>query len=154
MRFCSLVNKLNAFFGRHRDNSCQRFNSEAALTKKITARLESFFDNNACTDDFRTVTRQRPFERPACDDFAYRDAASALLAANPASRPIRLVGFGVTGFTDTPPAAAPSLFGPDPAEERAGKREALSRALDDIRESIEELKYYRKMIFVPQFPVA
>ncbi|MBQ6103728.1 MAG: DNA polymerase IV, partial [Kiritimatiellae bacterium] len=33
------------------------------------------------TDDFRTVTRQRPFDRPACDDFAYRDAASALLAA-------------------------------------------------------------------------
>ena len=55
------------------------------------------------------------------------------LAANPASRPIRLVGFGVSGFAETPPAAAPSLFGPDPADERAEKREALSRALDDIR---------------------
>ena len=85
------------------------------------------------SDDFRTVTRQRPFDRPACDDFAYRDAASALLAANPASRPIRLVGFGVSGFSETPPAAAPSLFGPDPADELAEKREALSRALDDIR---------------------
>ncbi|MBQ1927195.1 MAG: oligoribonuclease [Proteobacteria bacterium] len=34
------------------------------------------------------------------------------------------------------------------------KKENHHRALDDIRESIEELKYYRKMIFVPQFPVA
>ena len=31
------------------------------------------------------------------------------------------------------PAATPSLFGPDPADERAEKREALSRALDGIR---------------------
>ena len=85
------------------------------------------------TDDFRTITRQRPFPRPACDDFAFREAASALLAANPASRPIRLVGFGTSGFSSAPPPDRATLFGPDPEDERAEKREALSRALDDVR---------------------
>ena len=85
------------------------------------------------TDDFRTITRQAPFARAACDDFTYREAAAALLAANPAARPVRLVGFGVSGFSSEPPPSQPSLFGPDPDEARAAKREALSRALDDIR---------------------
>ena len=85
------------------------------------------------TDDFRTLTRQRPFERPACDDFTYREAASALLAATPVSRPVRLVGFGVSGFSGSRPPAQPDLFGPPPDDARAEKREALSRALDDIR---------------------
>ena len=107
--------------------------SDVARQVRAAGRFAATAHLKLRTDDFRTITRQRPFERPACDDFAYRDAASALLAANPASRPIRLVGFGVSGFTETPPAAAPSLFGPDPSDERAEKREALSRALDGIR---------------------
>ena len=86
------------------------------------------------TDDFRTVTRQKPFPRPCCDDFSFREAAAALFDANPASRPIRLVGFGTSGFSREPPAASESLFGPDPLEEKAGKREALSRAMDEVRE--------------------
>ena len=61
------------------------------------------------TDDFRTLTRQRPFDRPSCDDFTYREVASALLAAQRTARPIRLVGFGVSRFSDTPPDAAPDL---------------------------------------------
>ena len=85
------------------------------------------------TDDFRTLTRQRPFPRPACDDFSFREAASDLLAANPARRPVRLVGFGTSAFSRTPPPERATLFGPDPADARAEKREALSRALDDVR---------------------
>ena len=88
------------------------------------------------TDDFRTLTRQRPFDRPSCDDFTYREVASALLAAQRTARPIRLVGFGVSRFSDTPPDAAPDLFGSSPDAVRAEKREALSRALDGIRERI------------------
>lgn len=85
------------------------------------------------TDDFRTITRQRPFPAPAQDDFSYREAARALFAANPAARPVRLVGFGTSGFTDARPEPEPTLFGPGETDERAAKRESLSRAMDDIR---------------------
>ena len=85
------------------------------------------------TDDFRTITRQRPFDAPAQDDFTFRDAARALFAANPATRPVRLVGFGTSGFSDRRPEPEPSLFGPAEPDERAAKRESLSRAIDGIR---------------------
>ena len=85
------------------------------------------------TDDFRTITRQRPFPAPAQDDFSYREAARALFSANPAARPVRLVGFGTSGFTDARPEPEPTLFGPAEPDERAAKRESLSRAMDDIR---------------------
>ena len=85
------------------------------------------------TDDFRTITRQRPFPAPAQDDFSYREAARALFAANPAARPVRLVGFGTSGFADARPEPEPTLFGPAEPDERAAKRESLSRAMDDIR---------------------
>ncbi len=85
------------------------------------------------TDDFRTITRQRPFPTPSQDDFTYREAARALFAANPAARPVRLVGFGVSGFLDSRPEPEPTLFGPAEPDERAAKRESLSRAMDDIR---------------------
>ena len=85
------------------------------------------------TDDFRTITRQKPFSRPACDDITFREAATDFFAANPAARPVRLVGFGTSGFSNSPPPDRATLFGPDPEDERAEKREALSRALDDVR---------------------
>lgn len=85
------------------------------------------------TDDFRTITRQRPFDAPAQDDFTYREAARGLFEANPAARPVRLVGFGVSGFSDSRPEPEPTLFGPAEPDERAAKRESLSRAMDDIR---------------------
>ena len=90
------------------------------------------------TDDFRTITRQRPFPAPAQDDFAYRDAARALFEANPVARPVRLVGFGTSGFTDSRPEPEPTLFGPAEPDERAAKRESLSRAMDDIRARLGE----------------
>jgi hypothetical protein len=62
-----------------------------------------------------------------------REAAGALFDANPALRSVRLVGFGTSSFVSDPPAREESLFGPDPSEENAEKREALSRALDDAR---------------------
>ena len=90
------------------------------------------------TDDFRTITRQRPFPAPAQDDFSYREAARALFAANPAARPVRLVGFGTSGFADARPEPEPTLFGPAEPDERAAKRESLSRAMDDIRARLGE----------------
>lgn len=85
------------------------------------------------TDDFHTTTRQKPFPRASCDDFSFRDAAGSLFDANPVFRPVRLVGFGTSGFSTSAPAEEPSLFGPDPESEKAEKREALSRAMDEVR---------------------
>ena len=97
------------------------------------------------TADFRTQTRQMPLPRVANDDFSFRDAALQLLSGlltgqnireedAPLREPVRLVGFGVSHFRDTPPPAEAGLFGPDPADTQAEKREALSHAMDRIRE--------------------
>ena len=85
------------------------------------------------TDDFRTITRQKPFSAAAQDDFTFRDAACELFAAERPARPIRLIGFGVSHLTETKPVVQPDLFGPAPEDARAEKREALSRAMDDLR---------------------
>lgn len=93
------------------------------------------------TDDFRTITRQRRFARPAQDDFTCRETALELFNAEPWSRPVRLVGFGASGFTDEPPDDRQSLFGPDPEDEKARKRESLSRAIDEIRKHGSDAKF-------------
>lgn len=85
------------------------------------------------TDDFRTITRQARFPRPSRDDIAYRESALSLFRASRPARPVRLVGFGVSGFTETRPQAAPGLFGPDPDEAAGEKRDALFAAVDGIR---------------------
>ena len=90
--------------------------------------------------DFNTITRQQPFETPACDDIAFRQAALALFdAAWPAAgdartaRSVRLVGFGVTNIVDTPDDGQLSLFAA-PEDAAREKRERLSRTLDGLRE--------------------
>ena len=49
--------------------------------------------------DFQTLTRQRAFPSPVCDDFTLRRLALELLDAEPLIQPVRLIGFGVSGFT-------------------------------------------------------
>ena len=87
---------------------------------------------------FGTITRQMPFDAPVRDDIAFRAAALALFdQAMPPNRAsgtaYRLVGFGVTNFTDAPDDRQPSLFdAPDDALRK--KRERLSDALDILRD--------------------
>ena len=102
---------------------------------------------------FNTITRQLPFPRPARDDRAFREAALALFDRewpetvptpqppnSPTSQPlkhsaspvIRLIGFGVTNFTDDPDGGELLLFA-DPADESRKKQERLSDALDALR---------------------
>ena len=92
--------------------------------------------------DFRTATRQRPFVVPTRDDLTFREMALRLLDDVYDHRPIRLIGFGVTGLLgddesvgsgatqlllfDEPSAASPDV----PVRD---KRESLCRTLDDIR---------------------
>ncbi len=86
---------------------------------------------------FETRLRQMPLPRPARDDRAFRDAASALFdAAWPVgTRPraaTRLIGFGVTNFRATPDGGQLSLFTSSEDEARE-KQERLSAALDKLR---------------------
>jgi DNA polymerase-4 len=83
---------------------------------------------------FKTITRQCPLPTPSCDDFTLRDAARVLLGREAITKPVRLVGFGVSRLTDTPGAQL-SLF---ETGEAASRREQLSRAVDGIRDRYGE----------------
>ena len=80
---------------------------------------------------FKTITRQRPIERPSCDDFTLREIAGEMLNAEPIEKPVRLIGFGVSHMREEADAQL-SLF--DEKEPETSRREQLSRAVDSIRE--------------------
>jgi nucleotidyltransferase/DNA polymerase involved in DNA repair len=90
---------------------------------------------------FETLTRQRPFEHPVCDDFSLRAAAEALFAAEPMKHEVRLVGFGVGRLQDAPRRQL-DLFADreGPSEE---KRERLNRTVDTLRERLGSAKIRR-----------
>ena len=90
---------------------------------------------------FRTVSRQTRFARPARDDFSFREKALALFdelwpeseTMRPSVTAARLVGFGVADLQDGPGVEEPSLFA-DSEADRLAKRERLSEALDALAE--------------------
>lgn len=84
---------------------------------------------------FNTITRQASFERPARDDMSFRHLILELFDREwpyGAKRTVRLIGFGVTNFTDRPESSQPDLFGESPIDEQMKKRERLAAALDAI----------------------
>jgi len=87
--------------------------------------------------DFNTLTRQAKFPLAARDDISFRHMALGLFDREwpeGASNTVRLVGFGVSDFRDTPEEPEPELFD-TPLSDLAGKmrkRERLSAALDEI----------------------
>ncbi|MBR3820343.1 MAG: hypothetical protein IKJ37_01845, partial [Kiritimatiellae bacterium] len=84
---------------------------------------------------FNTITRQASFERPARDDISFRHLILELFDHEwppGALRTVRLIGFGVTNFTDHPESEQPDLFGESPIDEQMKKRERLAAALDAI----------------------
>lgn len=83
--------------------------------------------------DFRTITRQAAFETPACDDFTFRALALRLFDAEKLVQPVRLVGFGVSGFC-AGRSEQLSLF--DATPEAREKRERLCRTVDALREKL------------------
>ena len=84
--------------------------------------------------DFRTVTRQRAFEAGARDDFTFCEMALRLFDDVYDGKPIRLIGFGVTGLREEEPVRQLELFADetDPGP-LLRKRENLCRAVDAIR---------------------
>ena len=84
---------------------------------------------------FNTITRQASFGRPARDDISFRHLTLELFDREwppGAIRTARLIGFGVSNFTDRPESRQPDLFGESPIDEQMKKRERLAAALDAI----------------------
>lgn len=84
--------------------------------------------------DFSTITRQTRFPIPCADDISLREAGMGLLDENLRHRPVRLIGFGVSGLaeTDQPATTQLNLF-ETPDNTVHEKRERLSRATDQVR---------------------
>lgn len=80
--------------------------------------------------DFRTITRQAPFETAVCDDFSLRALALELFDAEPLVQPVRLIGFGVGGFAGNTRVEQLSLFGTAPDARQ--KRERLCHTVDAL----------------------
>lgn len=85
--------------------------------------------------DFSTITRQTTFANPVRDDFTLYETANELFTRERVSRPVRLVGFGVGGLSETGEAVQPDLFdlAPESSSAAARRREKLSDAVDAIR---------------------
>ena len=85
--------------------------------------------------DFSTITRQTKLPIPCQDDVTLRETGMALLNEHLRHRPVRLIGFGVSGLTETdaPQTAQLDLFdAPDTTLHK--KRNRLSRAADGIKQ--------------------
>ena len=95
-------------------------------------------------NDFTTITRQSRLPIPSNDDFTLREAGMTLLYKHLQQRPVRLIGFGASGLTETdkPQTVQLSLFEtPDTAIH--AKRSRLSRVADRIREMFGEKSLQR-----------
>ena len=85
--------------------------------------------------DFTTITRQMPFSQAAKDDFTLFEYALKLFNREKLIAPVRLIGFGVTGLTDTCIQPELDLFG-EPRDGNASgmeRKEKLSAAVDALR---------------------
>lgn len=82
--------------------------------------------------DFSTLTRQAPLAPPTVSDADLIRCAVRLLEKENLSRPVRLVGFGVSGLVAAGPAG-PEQLDIFPAEPGDPRQAALDRTLDRLR---------------------
>lgn len=85
-------------------------------------------------NDFSTITRQTRLIQPCNDDITLRDTGMELLEQHLRRRPVRLIGFGVSGLclSDEPQSHQLNLFdAPDTSEHK--RRARLSYIADDIK---------------------
>ena len=97
--------------------------------------------------DFQTLTRQRAFPSPVCDDFTLRRLALELLDAEPLIQPVRLIGFGVSGFTVERQEQL-CLF--DDPVVRRDRDEALCHTVDRLRSKLGRDQIVRAEAVVPK----
>ncbi len=126
-----------------KDDLTDRDEIEAAfkrLIDKVGARLRkaglfaSTVQIKLRWSDFSTITRQMRLAPPCCDDITLRETGLELLTRNLRHRPVRLIGFGVSGLrtTDQTDTQQLNLF-EQPDTARNEKRKRLSWVTDDIR---------------------
>ena len=116
----------NALLGLVEDVG-RRFRTEERWAKTAKLKLRDGM--------FNTITRQASFKRPARDDISFRHLVLDLFDREwpvDACRTVRLIGFGVSNFTESPRGELPDLFGESPMEAQMRKRERLAAALDAI----------------------
>ena len=93
--------------------------------------------------DFQTVTRQETLARPVCSDRALLNSGLDLFERQTFAQPVRLIGFGVSGFRD-PSETDPQLeLFADPEVLQEDKDGRLDRAVDTIREKLGDGKIRR-----------
>jgi DNA polymerase-4 len=81
--------------------------------------------------DFETITRQRRFSSPCCDDSSLRELVMAIFLEQEIIKPVRLIGFGVSNVVAKKPPEQIGLF--ETGSKSKHKRETISRTVDDIR---------------------
>ena len=94
--------------------------------------------------DFSTITRQTTLSIPCQDDITLRETGMALLRKHLRQRPVRLIGFGVSGLreTDEPQTAQLDLFATSDTTLH-NKRNRLSRAADRIKQKFGDQSLQR-----------
>ncbi len=88
--------------------------------------------------DFTTITRQRRFAAPCRDDFSLRGLALELFEAERVARPVRLIGFGVSGLVAERQEQADLFEAAAGGPSRRARQEALSATLDRLRATLGE----------------
>lgn len=84
--------------------------------------------------DFTTITRQTRLMQPCCDDMTLRETGLELLHSNLRHRPVRLIGFGVSGLLTTDHDVSNQLFLFETEKSPPHvKRKRLSQITDLIR---------------------
>lgn len=82
-------------------------------------------------EDFSTLTRQMPLAKPTHTDRDLIACATTLFEREAVSRPVRLIGFGVSGFSgEEPEELQLSIFPEEPGDTR---QESLDKAADAVR---------------------
>jgi DNA polymerase-4 len=99
-----------------------RMRREGVLGRTVQVKLRD--------DTFATRTRRKTLGAPTDDGDAIYRAARALLEADPLARPLRLIGVGISGFSE---AAAQTLSLFDAVQEPARAADArFQQALDAL----------------------
>lgn len=102
-------------------------------------------------DDFQTVTRQQTFDAPTSSDRNFIACALGLFEKQKVSRPIRLIGFGVSDFPggDSAVSDQPFLFAEMDPNRRSEKDTRLDRAVDRLRDQFGESALKRGASIAP-----
>ncbi|MFH0881148.1 MAG: DNA polymerase IV, partial [Lentisphaerota bacterium] len=79
---------------------------------------------------FETITRQRSIDPACCDNYELRKEALSLFHAQTIDRPVRLIGFGVSGLSREG-SRQMQLFDADSGT--GGRKEKISHTVDQIR---------------------